>query len=106
MFLFLKQYGKSSSYNLRRPNNLRTITCRTTLYKNSFLPSEMNDWNCLSDEMKNDGTLSAFKYRLNIDKPSPNKLYCFGDRKTWNIHARLGNKCSRLNEHLYLKNIV
>ena len=98
--------GESTSYNLRRPNNLRTITCRTTLYKNSFLPSVINDWNCLSDEMKNAGTLSAFKYRLNIDKPSPNKLYFFEDRKTHIIHARLRNKCSCLNEHLYLKNIV
>ena len=56
--------------------------------------------------MKNAGTLSAFKYRLNIDKPSVNKLYIFGDRKTQIIHARLRNKCRRLNEHLYLKNIV
>ena len=70
------------------------------------MPSVINDWNCLSDEMKNAGTLSAFKYRLNIDKPSPNKLYFFGDRKTQIIHARLRNKCSSLNEHLYLKNIV
>ena len=98
--------GESTSYNLRRPNNLRTITCRTTLYKNSFLPSAINDWNCLSDEMKNAGTLSAFKYRLNIDKPRPNKLYFFRDRKTQIIHARLYNMCSRLNEHLHLKNIL
>ena len=69
------------------------------------MPSVINDWNCLSDEMKNAGTLSAFKYRLNIDKPSPIKLYFFGDRKTQIINARLRNKCSRLNEHLYLKNI-
>ena len=102
----LVNLSTSTSYNLRRPNNLRTITCRTTLYKNSFLPSVINDWNCLSDEMKNSGTLSAFKYRLNIDKPSPSKLYFFGDRKTQIIHARLRNKCSRLNEHFYLKIIV
>ena len=38
-------------------------------------------WKKLSDEMKNARTLSAFKYRLNIDKPSPKKLYFFGDRK-------------------------
>ena len=98
--------GESSSYNLRRPNNLRTIACRTTLYKNSFLPSVINDSNCLSDETKNAGTLFSFKYRLNIDKPRPNKLYFFGDRQTQIIHARLRNKCSCLNEHLYLKNIV
>ena len=37
-----------------------------------------------------------------IDKPNPNKLYFFEDRKTQIIHARLRNKCSSLNEHLYL----
>ena len=56
-----------------------------------------------SQDLKAD---NAFKYRLNIDKPSPNKLYFFGDRKTHIIRARLRNKCSRLNEHLYLKYIV
>ena len=64
--------------------------------------------NCLSDEIKNAVTLTAFKYRLNIDKLSPNKLYFFGDRKTQIIHARVHNKRrpSRLNEHLYLKYIA
>ena len=38
--------GESSSYSLRRPNNLRTIICRSTSYKNSFLPSVINEWNC------------------------------------------------------------
>ena len=47
-------FAESSSYNIRGPNNLRTITRRTTLYKRSFLPSVINDWKCLSDETKNE----------------------------------------------------
>ena len=61
--------------------------------------------NCLSDEINNVVILTAFKYRLNIDKLSLNKLYFFVDRKTQIMHARLRNKRkdSRLNEHFYLK---
>ena len=51
-------------------------------------------------------THCLFKYRLNVDKPIPNKPFCFGHRKMQVIHARLRNRCSSLNEHLYLKKLV
>ena len=53
--------GNFSAYNLRRPNNLRTIACRTSLYSNSFLPAVINEWNNLPDEIKNAESLSSFK---------------------------------------------
>ena len=40
--------GNLTTYNLRRPNNLRTIACKTSLYNNSFLPSLINNWNSLT----------------------------------------------------------
>ena len=98
--------GNFSAYNLRRPNNLRTIACRTSLYSSSFLPAVINEWNNLPDEIKNAESLSSFKYRINVDKPIPRKLYFFGDRKMQVIHARLRNRCSSHNEHLYLKHLV
>ena len=96
--------GSSSTYNLRRSNNLRTIACRTSLYSNSFFPSVINDWNDLRDEIRNAESLSSFDYRLNLDKPIPNKLFIFGDRKMQVIHARLRNRRSSLNEHLLIIN--
>ena len=51
-------------------------------------------------------SLSSFKYHLNLDKPCPRKLYCYGDRKIQIIHARLRNRCSFLKQHLHLKNMV
>ena len=98
--------GNSTTYNLRRPDNLRTIACRTSLYNSSFLPSVIYDWNSLPDEIKNAVSLSSFKYHLNLDKPTPRLLYCFGERKIQIIHARLRNRCSSLNHHLYMKNLV
>ena len=98
--------GNSSVYNLRSPNNLRTIPCRTSFYKNSFLPAATSDWTSLSDDMKSAETLTAFKYRLNLGKPVLKQLYFYGDRKIQIIHARLRNRCSSLNHHLYMKKIV
>ena len=45
--------GSSSTYNLRRPNHLRTIACRSSLYSNSFFPAVINDLNDLPDEIRN-----------------------------------------------------
>ena len=73
--------GNSITYNLRRQNNLKTIACKTSLYKNSILPSVINDWNSLPDEIKNAESLTSFKYHLNLDKPAPRPLYFFGERK-------------------------
>ena len=98
--------GNLTTYNLSRPNNLRTIACRTSLYNNSFLPSVVNDWNSLQDEIKNAESLTSFTYHLNLDKPTPRPLYFFGERKNQIIHARLRNRCSSLHHHLYCKNVV
>ena len=73
--------GDSCSYNLRNPNNLRNIACRTCLYSSSFLPTVINDRNSLPDDIKNAESLSSFKYHSNLDKPCPRRLYFYGDRK-------------------------
>ena len=99
--------GNSTTYNLGRPNNLKTIAYKTSLlYKNSFLPSVINVWNSLPDEIKNAESLTSFNYHLNLDKRAPRPLYFFGERKIQIIHARLRNRCSSLNQHLFLKNLV
>ena len=98
--------GNLTTYNKRRPNNLRTIACRTSLYNNSFLPSVISDWNFLRDEIKNAESLTSFKYHLNLDKPAARPLYFFGERKIQIIHARLRNRCCSLNNHFYLKHLV
>ena len=72
----------------------------------SFLPAVTEEWNELPTEIRNEDSLSCLKYYLNRDKPSPNKLYFIGERKLQVIHTQIRNKCSSLNNHLFLKNIV
>ena len=98
--------GNSCSYNLRNPNNLRNIACRTCLYSSSFLPTVINDWNSLPDDIKNAESLSSFKYHINLGNPCPRGLYFYGDKEIQIIHARLRSKRSSLKEHLHLKNVV
>ena len=63
-----------SNYNLRKANNIYNIACRTNLYKNSFLPSVVDEWDLLPQEIRNLESVSNFKHYLNIGKPNPNKL--------------------------------
>ena len=93
-------------YNLRNTQNFQSIACRTNLFKNSFLPATTNEWNNLSQNVRNAESLSCFKRQINIDRPVPNKLFQLGDRRIQIIHTQLRNNCSSLNQHLFLKNII
>ena len=98
--------GSITPYSLCGSQNHQIPQCRTELYKKSFLPAVIEEWNELPIEIRNEDSLSCFKYYLNRDKPSPNKLYFIGERKLQVIHTQIRNKCSSLNKHLFLKNIV
>ena len=51
--------------NLRNSNNTRTLQCNTQLYAKSFLPSSIQDWNQLPQEIKYSPSLCCFKSNLN-----------------------------------------
>jgi hypothetical protein len=98
--------GQSLGYSLRNNDDLRPIPARTALYSRSFLPTVVKEWNSLPAEAKQLETVASFKTFLNKDKPKPNSLFFFGDRRIQVLLTRLRTKCSSLNHHLHLKNIV
>ena len=53
----------ASRYNLRNSNDTQTVSSHTTLFYNSFLPSTIRDWNRLNPDIRNAGTLGAFKQK-------------------------------------------
>ena len=53
--------GSNTTYNLRNSNDLANIVCRTSLYRNSFLPSAVNAWNSLLQATRESDSLSSFK---------------------------------------------
>ena len=98
--------GSTMSHNVRNSHNIHNIAFRTSLYGNSFLPSAIREWNELSQEIRTSDSLNILKSKINQNKPIPNRLYFHGDRKIQILHTRIRNKCSALNHHLFLKNIV
>ena len=60
----------------------------------------------LCDEAKASDTVQSFKAFLNKDRPEGNALYNIGDRKLQVLHTRLRTRCSSLNQHLFVKNVV
>ena len=78
-----------SNYNLRNSINLYSTACRTSLYKDLFLPLVVDEWNLLPQNIRDLESVSSFKDCLNIDKPIPNKLFLVGKRRLQIIHARL-----------------
>ena len=104
--LIPSRVGDTTTYPLRNSSNLRNINCRTQLLSKSFLPSSISLWNTLPESVRSSPSLPSFKYNLTKNKRTTPLFYYDGDRK-WNvIHARLRMHCSKLNEHLYSKNIV
>ena len=95
-----------NAYSLRNSDSIPTIHCRTQLYKSSFLPSTINDWNALPSNVKNKPTLESFKYSLNknIRKASP--LLNIGSRVGQILHSRLRLGCSSLNFDLNRRSLI
>ena len=90
---------------LRNQNKLRSLKCRTTKYKRSFLPNVVNLWNNLDDNDINVESLSIFKNRLQQDV-RVNSLFLHGSRKLSLIHSQLRMHCSNLNSHLYSLHVL
>ena len=77
-----------NNYNLLNSNNARTIVCRTNLYKKSCLPSVVEKWNSIPQDIRNLDSLSCFKRYLDINRPYPNKLFFIGQRHLQILHTR------------------
>ena len=72
--------NESSRYNLRNANDFTTIHCRTQQYYSTFTPSVVREWNNLSMEAKQIGSLINFKTFLNRDKKTVPKYYVTGKK--------------------------
>ena len=95
-----------SRYNLRNANDFTAIHCRTQQYYSTFIPSAVREWNNLSEEAKQIGSLISFKTFLNRDKKKVPTYYVTGKRKLQILHTRLRTNCSSLNSDLFIKNMT
>ena len=52
--------GNLSHYNLRNSSDIQTLSPRTVLYANSFLPSVTVEWNALDDQTQKERSVSLY----------------------------------------------
>ena len=99
--------SENSQYNLRSNDDYVTLSCRTQIYYQSFIPSSVRLWNELSLEIRNSPSLNIFKNKLkSVFQATPVPTYFnSGDRIYAVFHARIRNCCSNLNYHLYVNHL-
>ena len=94
--------AKSSSYNTHNSDHIETYYCRTDIFKYSFFPYTIVEYNRLDHTLRNSKSYNIFKnLLLKIGRPMP--------KPTFNIHNPLGLKLltrfrlrlSHLNEHKF-----
>ena len=103
--LLPSQHQDTHTYPTRSRSNFMHLHSRTNLYRNSFFPQTVRDWNNLPEYIRSIPSLSSFKSYLFKDKSEP-PYYNIGNRKSQIHHARLRMNCSPLKSTLFQKNLV
>ena len=101
-------HNQQHTYPTRGSGNITGIQCRTTHMYNSFFPSCIRLWNNLPNRVKESNSIKSFKQSLSsiTEIPKPPNYFNTKSRRGQILHARLRMRCSSLNHHLFLKNIV
>ena len=88
-----------------RNNCLPTFHCRTECFKNSFFPSNINDWFNLDSTIRNSESIAIFKKRLlSFIRPILSNVYNIFDPIGLKFLTRLCLGFSHLNEHRFRHN--
>ena len=67
-------------YHRRRPLERDVTTCKTELYRNSFITSTTAEWNSLPISVQQSTSLSVFKRSLSLSDSKVPAYYYFGER--------------------------
>ena len=75
-YLYKLISAKSSSYNTRNSNHIETCYCRTDVFKYSFFPYTIVEWNRLEHTLRNSKSYNIFKNSiLKIGRPMPKPTF-------------------------------
>ena len=87
-----------SAYNTQNQDKIETYYCRTDLFKYSFFPYTIVEWNKLDNTIRNSKSFLIFRNSLlKIGRPIQNSIF--------KIHDPLGIKLlTRLNDHRFRHN--
>ena len=102
--LFSRTSDISTPYNLRNNNDFVSYPRRTALFEKSFVPSAIDAWNNLPEQVRNNQSIGCFKrdlLKLYFPTNDVPPYYYHGMRYLSIIHTRLRNNCSSLKSDLY-----
>ena len=96
-----------SDYPLRNNRNISLPYNRTNISQKSFIPSSIRLWNGLEGDSKNVSNLTTFKKHVisKFNKSYILSYFTFEKRYISVLHAQLRNRCSNLNNDLYINHI-
>ena len=95
------------SFNTQQLHKVASFYCRTDIFKNSFFPSIIDEWNKLKPEIRTiDSFLKLRKFILNLDNGHPlfNPIYNIFNPIGLKYLTRLCLELSHLNEHKFKHN--
>jgi hypothetical protein len=92
--------------NLRSSNNFTLPYCRINRYQDSFLPTAINLWNQLDEDVRNIFCYNSFKCKLEKDIQPNNPLFNLGNRNINIVMSKLRTNSSDLNGHLFNLNLT
>ena len=91
----------------RNPGCYRALYCRTDLFRNSFLPFSINEWNKLDPDIKNLDSHEMFRKKLlNFIRPSEKSIFNIYDPQGSKLLNRLRLGFSHLREHKFRHNFA
>ena len=95
---------KSYQYITRNVNDIATYQCRTDVFKFSFFPWTITEWNKIDTKIRN-SPYSVFRnYLLKEIRPKPSPLYNIHNPSGIKLLTRLRLGLSHLNEHKFNHN--
>jgi hypothetical protein len=105
--LLTQQNTNITNYRLRNRENRQIPKARTSMYKNSYIPSSTKSWNELPVTTRNTVSLDSFKKKLKLNINHINLDYYKQYKKKPGIWlARLRMGLSALNAHRFTYNFI
>ena len=91
----------------RNQGFFQPLLCRTEIFKNSFLPFTIIEWNKLDPEIRRIDSYVGFRKKLlSFIKPTENKTFSIYDPLGIKLLNRLRVDFSHLNEHKFRHNFA
>ena len=91
----------------RCPGCFKTLRCRTELFRNSFFPFAVNEWNKLDSDIENSDSYAIFRKKLLPSiRPVGNSMYGIYDPFGVTLINRLRLGFSHLREHKFRHNFA